>query len=171
MPASTKRLRTTCLRREWPTGHTRSDSARTGRATRMRTLKGRDVNLYRYAANNPIQLKDPSGLLFLVGDPPDPGPVTTPPSGPSPVGDPGGGPGPGGGPDAGGGPPVLPDADGPGGPPANDNKTPDNRGPQGTCDYALAMCRANGRVQCWGQSNGTVDGQAVFFGQRIPRLG
>jgi hypothetical protein len=114
----------------------------------MRTLKGRDVNLYRYAANNPIQLKDPSGLLFLVGDPPDPGPVTTPPSGPSPVGDPGGGPGPGGGPDAGGGPPVLPDADGPGGPQQTTTRhqtTGDHKGPvimRWQCAGLTAACSA-----------------------------
>jgi RHS repeat-associated protein len=58
-------------------------------------LAGGDVNLHRYASNNPIQLRDPSGLLFTAETPPgigpDPGP--TPPSGPSPV-DSGGGTGP-----------------------------------------------------------------------------
>jgi RHS repeat-associated protein len=46
-------------------------------------LGGGDVNLYRYAANNPVLLKDPSGLYGYAG--PDPSPRPTPPTGPSPA--------------------------------------------------------------------------------------
>jgi RHS repeat-associated protein len=46
-------------------------------------LFGWDINLYRYVANSPIQLRDPTGLYAYPGPGSDPSP--TPPTGPSPV--------------------------------------------------------------------------------------
>jgi RHS repeat-associated protein len=39
-------------------------------------LSAGDVNLYRYVANNPVQVNDPSGLFAGPGPTPPPGPST-----------------------------------------------------------------------------------------------